>query len=209
MPTAPSKDIGLDRLSEALSRLTTNDEKASTIVSYISDVESAPTSTGAGIFDSEEFNNLLESHGLSHFDVARAIPSRAKFALERIPCAYINANTGEECLKDGTAACTNCRLVLYCSKVGDPPLYHFLWIASSFILGCHRSAKRDIGSCIRKVCAFSKRLGGVRALIDWALDCKSYLRSKDWEPGWVEEQRAPIFVTGTPRNSSFSRGMAL
>ena len=38
-------------------------------------------------------------------------------------------------------------------------------------------------------------------------DCKSYLRSMNWEPGWVEEQRAPIFLTGVPRDSSFSRGV--
>ncbi|KIP03296.1 hypothetical protein PHLGIDRAFT_245089 [Phlebiopsis gigantea 11061_1 CR5-6] len=168
MAATPGRHFDLDRLSEALSRLTTTDEKASTIVSHFADPQSAITPAGAELFDNEEFSELLDRHGVSHFDLARAMPSRAKFALEKIPCAYINVNTEQECLKDGTAVCTNCRLVLYCSK-----------------------------ECQKRHWKVHKE------------DCKSYLRSKDWEPGWVEEQRAPTFMTGTPRNSSFSNGMAL
>lgn len=42
-----------------------------------------------------------------------------------------------------------------------------------------------------------------------AVDCKDPVRSENWVPAWVVDQRPPTFVTSNPRENSLSYGLAL
>jgi hypothetical protein len=68
---------------------------------------------------------LLQNHGLEHayfewvVENAEAIGGLGTDeTLERLPCANVEAAKNWRCTEDGTLACSQCKLVSYCSKVG-------------------------------------------------------------------------------------------
>ncbi|OJA14610.1 hypothetical protein AZE42_07966 [Rhizopogon vesiculosus] len=107
------------------------------------------------------------------FDILRK--GKPKFLpLEVLPCANMDAMKYKVCPKQGTKACSACKLVSYCSK-----------------------------ECQRNHWRIHKH------------DCKNPLKSSDWKPGWVVENRRPAsFFYGPGESilthaSEFCRGLSL
>ena len=121
----------LQELDNALSQLSTVKEKAGKIASYLEKFGSPAAfhyPAGGNVdalepdapFSESAFYNLLLQHGVSSSDLRHAysmLPSHSRLILDATPCAFIDHATREECLEGGTAFCTSCRLVTYCSKV--------------------------------------------------------------------------------------------
>ncbi|OAX32095.1 hypothetical protein K503DRAFT_20610 [Rhizopogon vinicolor AM-OR11-026] len=107
------------------------------------------------------------------FDILRKV--KPKFhPLEVLPCANVDAMKYKVCSKQGTRACSACKLVSYCSK-----------------------------ECQKNHWRIHKH------------DCKNPLKSSDWKPGWVVENRYPASFFYKPGESllthagEFCRGLSL
>ncbi|OJA20467.1 hypothetical protein AZE42_04908 [Rhizopogon vesiculosus] len=93
---------------------------------------------------------------------------------EMLPCANVDIAKSKVCPKQGTKACSACKLVSYCSKE------------------CQKNHWR-----IHKD------------------DCKNPLKSNDWKPAWVVENRLPMSFFSKPGDSfptqvdELSRGISL
>jgi hypothetical protein len=74
----------------------------------------------SGNADDESTNNLLdllEKHGIHWHDMVIALAAVAEKPLERLPCANVEPKKNWRCQESGRLACSECKLVSYCSKV--------------------------------------------------------------------------------------------
>lgn len=138
----PFRRDPLQELDDALSQLSTVDKKVAKVLSHFDELFSEPPTalhhqSGGNIGDpapalpysEHTLNILLLKHGISASDMSHAqnsLPPHARLILDTVPCAFNDPYTREECLKDGAALYTSCRVVVYCSKVGSPILRSFL-----------------------------------------------------------------------------------
>ncbi|EKM51315.1 uncharacterized protein PHACADRAFT_213165 [Phanerochaete carnosa HHB-10118-sp] len=180
----------LQELSDALSRLSTKDDKTAEVIGWIERRDSKPPLTSlhhpvggnASGSNGDPVRNFigtpiwatfLAHHGLSDTDVAYTMLRKTSEELPQFlplsaPCAYANPAKADECPNPGLQVCSGCRLVKYCSK----ECQHKHWKIH-------------------------------------ALDCKARIRSEQWQPAWIEERRLPTFMTGEPGMHPLSRGLRL
>ncbi|KAA1470765.1 hypothetical protein DENSPDRAFT_798192 [Dentipellis sp. KUC8613] len=79
----------------------------------------SPTGVGSlnSVFTHPEYFKLFELHGVGNDYISATLQKGLGTGLEKVPCAALDHGSGtRNCTRQGTQACANCRLVLYCSK---------------------------------------------------------------------------------------------
>ncbi|THU96978.1 hypothetical protein K435DRAFT_722257 [Dendrothele bispora CBS 962.96] len=170
------------RLDSALSQLTKDEDKISTLLSFLKtkddrgtiDLNSSGKSSNP-VFETKKsmqvskVMGLVQKHGLNEkfksalLSQAGMPEPRATSPVDHLECGNWNVNAGRRCTKVASKVCSGCRLVGYCSQ-----------------------------SCQNEHWSAHKR------------DCKHTLKSKDWRPRWVLERRSPDFIV---KNNSGNKGM--
>ncbi|KAK7040336.1 hypothetical protein VNI00_009804 [Paramarasmius palmivorus] len=134
-----SFEARLSDLETSFARFNTQEEKLSSISEFLqkeSLLEDLPLAHLSGntsnspSFLEHDAQRRRESTALAHFFAKNNIPPAALFSIlnspglgstvppipTRLPCAYHNVESRVWCPKDGVFACSECRLVSYCSK---------------------------------------------------------------------------------------------
>lgn len=148
---APSQNqITLEALANELSQLSNAEDKIAAINARLQSAQSGsapvylPGLQAEGGNPSDPLNlsyregdevdqlvALLKKHGLTEA-WSKSNPTVQSLdrvsVLKRLPCAHIQPENRWGCPKEGKLACSRCKLVGYCSKVGI-----LIWIASSFL----------------------------------------------------------------------------
>jgi hypothetical protein len=130
---APSTE---DAFADKLSHLGTVEEKMATVISYLDQHDSEPSlglllpgcsnpPNPVDIDDidiSDKLHQLIREHGLESMYESHLMDSQATFisgmVIEKAPCANVQVARRWSCPSEGKSACSNCKLVRYCSKVG-------------------------------------------------------------------------------------------
>lgn len=133
----PRKSQEIDALAKELARLSTDEEKLAAIIKSQSDKKPLPisgvragggnTSDPLGVrekmasADVAGFKKLIEQHGLTkaYMESTAKNVGEGILPLERAPCANVQVENRWSCPNEGKLACSRCKLVGYCSKVGD------------------------------------------------------------------------------------------
>lgn len=108
--------------------------------------------------------------------------------MEPFLCANQHQGDGRpSCTKEGTKACSVCKLVLVSQ------------------ITCRTSLLGEVGwlTTITQYCSKECQVA------HWSIhkvDCKSPLRNPSWKPAWEVEQRAPTFLNGSDHKSVTSHG---
>lgn len=136
-----TKPDDLRDLRDTLSHLSTTQDKARAAITYLRSLDSQPISESTSTHNSvggntnfpvpptpvsmDEFVNLTSQNNvmLEMLAMAASTNSSTTYVLKSVPCAYVDMHAKEECRMDGTAACSRCRLVKYCSKAWTCPLF--------------------------------------------------------------------------------------
>ena len=131
--SSPRNSLAL--LRDRLSHLSTPEEKANAALSLMrrlaGDKPAAKgthhSQGGNGIlsapqcpFPEDEYEALMLEHGVTPEIFENTVLQSfagTSHALELNPCAYVDTLGDKECYKNGTATCSGCRLVRYCSRV--------------------------------------------------------------------------------------------
>ena len=124
-------------LDEILSRLPNEEEKATAMVTFFDRFggRDAPpvyyNSPGLNAshidrvdmpIPEEVIRGLMVKHGVTSMGFTAALQRKnatVDFSLNGMPCAHVNLKKRLLCSNDGTFICSACRLVRYCSKVGE------------------------------------------------------------------------------------------
>ena len=132
---AHPNDLSLDELSAQLSQLSAKEAKMEVVSTYLNSALQSPGQreivqhlAGTNVSnpisqtrhrnDEDAMYGLLKRNGLD-FDDYMNILMKTTFdvSLARAPCAHVVPGEAWNCPNEGRMACSNCKIVAYCSKV--------------------------------------------------------------------------------------------